>query len=412
MKMTSTPARGLPSVRRATFPAVVGLVAVASCARLLGADFDGKRARVDDGGTGAIVDSSLPDGPEPEPKPEAGGSPSCGVIVSANPQFATEPGDLPDLWFAYRSVDLGDTATDAGLAADSVGMDLPGANACRRPSWATRSDQGPTGIDNAAARGYLDFYRSAPPASVLPMSVLANLAIIGGVNSQLVRIRGWNGNADDPRVEVAFFDGSMGPEKIDTGFAPPKWGGQDVWYASITGVRDVTGLRGDCPPGVSPCYEPVVVGEGAVKERRLSLENVQGSRLSLIDQFRWQATIEGGPSSPRLTGGVIGGRVLVSTFYEIAGAAGDDKGGFRLCLDDDLFCGPGGLHDSMCSRVDVDSDGDGWCDALSAGSTFVAEPIRFGCPVDYGLQPSCPSEIHPRTLPCGQRCDGSPQGGG
>jgi hypothetical protein len=363
------------------------------CGRVLGADFDGRHLAAPPADASVALEAATPDasGTSGLRGPTDAAPRACEAILPAI-EVATA-GAVPELWFAVSKSDFGDRVADGGLAADTIGRDLPGAHRCISPPWAVAASEMPGGIDNALGRAYFGFSEGAG-SSAVPASVVVNVAIRLGYDTVLVRLRGWNGTADDPEVELVFVDGSMGTVALDQGHGEPAWHGQDVWNASAAALQPANGGR-----------RPTVFARGAVRGFRASAFVVGGS-VGLLAQYTWAGTLERGPYGYRIRDGLISGVVTTHTLFTIAGANAASAG--RLCTNSPLYARPGGFKEAMCSHVDVDSDGDGTCDALSAGSTFEAEPIVVGCPIEFGEQPRCPTAFDPQL----DRCEASDAGGG
>jgi len=339
-----------------------GLLAVwmsCGCARLLGADFEDKRARPE------LVDG--------------------GECLEILPGTHIPYDGLPDLWFFSKSTDFGDRTVDGGVAGDAIGLHVPDAGKCTVHSEEPTEPR--SGIDNAYARAYTDFYaNNGAPIGVVPSTsdLLTEFARNGDF-SHLVRIRGYNGEREDDEVEVDFIDGSMG-EPTRTDHPPPRLDGTDVWHPFVEQLA-VTGGKA----------VPLVVATGSVHDFRIRA-TFTGAPVGLFEGT-FEGTLEKDELGYHARDGVLSGALPVTRLLYAASVLAAGVGS-SVCADSPLYAGPNGIKAETCSHLDVDTNGDGVCDALSVGALVDIEPIRPGCPFQYDTAQLCDESKDPRNDSC------------
>jgi hypothetical protein len=145
------------------------------------------------------------------------------------PPRSPTPAGATELVVALGTVDGGDvTERDGGPSYRSVGLNLDAActgsvdgPSCLEPPWATANhDDGPNGEDNAF--GSL-VYSVEPTGLGTKATQLSEQA---GNFAWLVRVRDYNGEADDDQVDVALY-GATTQGKVSPKTA--KWDGADEW---------------------------------------------------------------------------------------------------------------------------------------------------------------------------------------
>jgi hypothetical protein len=175
------------------------------------------------------------------------------------------PSDAIEFTVAVRSVDLGeggDKTNPVGLNLDKFCTCLGEGPSCKDPPYATKEnhcdDKG--GVDNAASRLFAALDIALPPDKF--GSPFYSEKAEQGNWTLLLRVTGYNGELDDPRVTVAIYgpaglqassmsgaggtDGGGGaapadPCQTDPDAGPvvetiPCWNGHDVWRVADTSV--------------------------------------------------------------------------------------------------------------------------------------------------------------------------------
>lgn len=191
-----------------------------------------------DAGDGGGLDASHDAGPacplfRPPPRPSVDDGPSVDEVV-----FALEGIDL----------DQGDGWSTIGYDLDGLCSLLPDPEVeCYPPAASSVPEvDGESGIDNAFGHQVLPLLLVARPD-------FAEQAVRDqhdGISTFVIRIRGWNGTADDPLVDVMLATSEFGTPGLDDGGAPspmipdgalptygdggvppgPRWDGNDYWW--------------------------------------------------------------------------------------------------------------------------------------------------------------------------------------
>jgi hypothetical protein len=208
----------------------VPLVATAACSYY---DSSLLEPRVRDaGGSQPAGDASTESHDAPASDTPAG---SCKHRTPPDPPSVKNAGGSIELVVAMSSIDFGDSSSDAGMSYRSMGYDLDvkctcqgEGPSCQEAAWATAdSCDGPEGQDNSGGGLVAEMTAFVPESGTAKW----NADIQSGKWSVLLRVRGYNGQADDDQVEVAWYvPGPLGGlSSGDAGNARPVWDGNDVW---------------------------------------------------------------------------------------------------------------------------------------------------------------------------------------
>ena len=308
------------------------------------------------------------------------------------PDGGTEGGDL-DIVLAIREIFVNDEE------GNPVGFDLENVCTCQ--------GQGPTclappnGFDCDAPRGIDNNLSSVFPVLALALNV-PDLATYysaraeDGEWSLLMRIRDYNGEANDPQVRLSWYvtNGSM---------APPTWQGLDGWAISAASVQAGPdgGLDIDSPTFTddyafvndntlvaSMPQADLTIGGGA---NRIVFRVKAGGVVAHLEQETglWYATRSR-----------IFGRLQVDDmFYAISTFR--DGSGSAICTGDIFY---NQLKSGLCTLPDILAElGSSTtpCNAISVGLGFEAEEARLGeistpLPTDGG----CPDGESPADDTC------------
>lgn len=315
------------------------------------------------------------------------------------PPSSTEGDDVEDHSYFLRRVVL----DQSGGAWENIGLDLDGRctqppdndSECSPPGAPRPPTDGNDGIDNVFGGrlfGIVDIALMAQ--SGVDLQLTAETAQENG-KGPVMRLRGWNGTDDDPRVEVAISNsiftiapneaGEVPPFEIDGFFEPvdpttreilprPRWDGNDVAY-----FREDTFLDSD--PDVPLINDDNAYVAGGVVVARLPerfeiLFPAQdlGVLVRLTD-----ARALGTLSADRLSleNVVVAGRWRVLDLLETAENIG-------VCADTSEYGILQGQLDNIADvRATPGSGGEGVeCNAISVGVGFTGTRVRYG-----GLQP-------------------------
>ena len=363
---------------------VVLFVGSVGCAILAGLDGD-RRLASGTGGSSSVSASSSASG--------SGGA-SCVPVHIPGPPMIQDAGGSLDFTVALRTIDLGESSVTMG----KVGLDrdgvctCPGPPSCAEPTWAYASHcDGLGGRDNAAAQSFSLVNADLGPVISSPQfSYEANK----GAWSLLLRVRGYNGGADDDQVEAAFF---MTPGLTSL----PKWDGTDAWPVGDGSLADKMSL--DQPLFVDPkAYVSGGVLVASLSKLSVLIQSA-GVRLQLdLSDVALRATILQPDSGAgfHLTNGVLGASWILTDMFT-------DMGGLRLngvaiCTDSLSYAT---AKSRLCGTVDLGpsgSDAGAPCNALSFGMSFAADPAILG-PVAAlpAPSPGCSPMKDPSNDVCG-----------
>lgn len=318
---------------------------------------------------------------------DAGPTGCVGADYPGPPGGDDEDAGTPPLIFAVRTVDIGDLGTTPGYDLDHVCTCFDDAG----PTCVSAKAHcdAPGGIDNGAADllGLLTLATSSGQFSSAFYSQTAE----EGDWTMLVRVTGYNGQADDPSIVVDLFP-SHG-----MGGATPTWSGDDAWPVVESSVED---------GGV-----PLFRSEGAYVSGGVLVAAMPRAKLILGAQTPFAVSLTGGvitaqitrsSASWKLTKGVLAGRWALSDVFRAF--SGLRIAGKPLCTDDVTLYGAGKA--ALCTGADIRADGTSAkslpCDALSFGIGFTADPAQIGAPVpEQQPEGGCPPETDPANDSCG-----------
>jgi hypothetical protein len=342
------------------------------------------------------------------------------------------PSDAIEFTGAVRTIDLGeggDKTNPVGLNLDKFCTCLGEGPSCKDPPFATKEDHcdDKGGVDNAASRLFAAL-GLALPVDKFGSAFYSNKAE-EGFWTLLLRVTGYNGELDDPRVTVAIYgpaglqassksgmgstDGGGGagasdPCQTDPDAGPivetiPCWNGHDVWRVGETSVGPSKSVD-------EPLYfdENAYVSKGtlvaSVTETTLSL----GGATSYLGIKLTAGTIVGAIQAPQVDGlgfrivnGTLAARWKTADIFQTLSTFSSD--GENLCKDDEpvysLF------KERVCGFVDISSTLGGAtlvCDSISFGMRFSTFPVKLGDigPV-LGKTTTCPAEFDPANDKCG-----------
>jgi hypothetical protein len=358
----------------------------------------------------------------------SGGAGACQSVVPPGPPAASDPGpDTVDFVAAIRAVDFGETDLADG---PRIGYDLDNlctcsptvpngpvdGQSCNVPSWATERCDGPGGRDNAVAQ----LFELAAAFDQTFDSAAQSLAADQGQWSLLVRVRQYNGMANDDHVLVSLHPSpGLDNDPCLPVNSQPHWDGSDQWPVdsmSLHGSAGGTGVGGcgAAGPGAEgyDIDDPVFFDDnGYVNDGVLVAAlpraglvfsgNDSAIEMNLVAGYL-TATIGGSSSSGWvLTNGLLVGRWKLSDFFLTVRTM--TSGGQPLCTDNNVYQM---LKTAVCTFPDIHSElspPTEPCDAMSFAMGFEAEPAQLGF-VFVGdvvdIDP-CPSATDPANDTCG-----------
>lgn len=338
----------------------------------------------------SIYDPSLL-APAPSPTVADGGDASAEAAPDADscphasaplPPVADDGTATLDLVFVTDSFQLLQAKTPLGLDLDGV-CTCPGPEACRSvtspPKPHCDDDAGRDNSGGATIATFASVSESFNEDAI-------NARLRSGGSSLLLRIKGYNGGANDTQVTAIVYKSSGLQPAGDGGTpAPPKFDGTDRWLldpVSIVGGATATGI--DCegnPQCIALTFDPkaYVADHVLVMRVDLALPIGAGSQLDVTNAWVTARLVQRGTTFA-LEQGNIAGRWRADKVLAIVANAASPAGPGPLCNDKatyqiikQLVCGAADLpSDPALDRTDVP------CDALSLGLGFTASAARLG----------------------------------
>jgi hypothetical protein len=224
---------------------------------------------------------------------------------------------------------------------------------------------GSGGIDNNAG----DLFNLVNSRTDLEKRV--NDGIVVGKNSLLVRLGGYNGKADDPRVTVSIYaspgllDGSGQPQ-------PPQFVDTEAWSLDDAQFNAIT----DLPTATTDGY----VANGTVVAFLDAKIALSDSFSLTFDGAIFTAQLDLTGSKPAITSGIIAGRWPATDILRVLARQRTSDSGTALCDDPISYAVAKGI---ICGDLDIRSDrandGKGLaCDATSASLRFLGGHASLG----------------------------------
>ena len=190
--------------------------------------------------------------------------------------------------------------------------------------------------------------------------------------TMLVRVRGWNGEKDDDRIEVAVFPSSGLPKES----FPAKWDGTDAWpiprtaiadgYSDVEHPRFVDGngyVAGGVLVASLPESEMLIAGKNTIVPVHLTAGFVTGR-------------LEKKGAAWAIRDGVVAARWKVSDLFTTLSVV--TLAGQSLCRDSGYYAV---VKKTICALPDITSElasPTADCDAVSVGMLYQAEPAKLG----------------------------------
>ncbi|MBK8257789.1 MAG: hypothetical protein IPK82_34610 [Polyangiaceae bacterium] len=366
--------------------ALLAALGAASCAALVGLDQDFERGTGATGGAGGGGAAGT------------GGTtttgPACQPVHPPDNPGGTDSGDI-EFVTAMRKIDLDEKSPDVTL-----GMDIDGLCTCLEgapPMCTPIADlvcDGPNGIDNALGIIFAAVYDLSSGAIT---SGQLSAAAGKGQWTNLVRVRGYNGEANDPKVSVQVYM----TQGVNAGMPTPVWDGNDAWPVDDTSLA--------APPDLDSAListEDAYVADNVIVVHIPSEQlRIRGTLFEMNLDLRdvtFRANLEPGTAAGqyKFTNGVVSGKwALVDAFKGLSSIR--YASGNKLCIGDDNYLA---VKSTICGNADIRIEsGEGTCDALSFGATFASDPAKLGMVVPAAGPPSDPCD--PGTDPTSDFCE-------
>lgn len=340
------------------------------------------------------------------------------ATVPPPPSVTGSGGDI-EIIVAVRAFDLGELETDAGSAP--VGFDLDRTCTCQGegPNCTPLADAGadasahcdaPEGRDNAAARIF-KLLTSAFGEDGFG-SAFYSAKTEEGAWSVLLRVRGYNGEPDDDRVQFDWYVATNFSAGGNVG--APQWDGEDAWPILSSALN-----RSESDAGTaldSGVYNPedtrftdpnaYVTGGvlvAALPEAEITLSGGVNTISILVSGGTLSATIEPAAVSGGylLRDAIFGGRWKTSeVFRSLSTYRSND--GKAYCKTDPFYPA---AKSTLCGSADIlDRPGSPtlYCDSISIGIRFQTFPARIGAILDPAPpSPGCmPAAFSPENDAC------------
>lgn len=323
----------------------------------------------------------------------------CALAHAPRPPAAGDPsgGDV-EILAASHFIDLG-LPNDAGIAR-LLGYDLDGVNTCcraapescsARTANATHCDlEG--GIDNSGG-ALIRTLAQLGGKALDPATV--NQRIDKGQYTLLVRVRGYNGQANDTKVELSVYvsDGIAPDDAGST--ATPAWDGTDTWTVDSNSVLFGGNDGGPLVPNFVDA-NAYVVSHVLVASLDFPIELGATTGQSFSIQLTGTVitgTLTQASSGWKIDDGQFAGRWSTPKLLASLGGIRLSSGGY-ICPGTSFY--QNAKTNFICPAVDIalDRSDDGKakpCSALSMGFGFAVVPARFGPVVTKPVGPStCP----------------------
>lgn len=327
------------------------------------------------------------------------------------PMDVPDSGDI-DFVVAVRTVELGESApadNPVGINLDQTCTCISEGPSCIYPTWANKDHcDDKNGVDNAAAKVFKSIV-AALGETGFGSSFYSKMAEEGEW-SLLLRVQGYNGQLNDPKVKFSIYTTPGYGNTVGAGGAggmpvepDPKWDGTDEWDVSTDSLQDMATLD-------LPIYfdDKAYVSEGTLvanltesvirfagTNSKLSIKLTAGSFLGSIQN----------PASDslgfRIVNGTVSGRWKTEDLF-------DNLGTFTA--EGQSFCNDGGFiyntfKKTVCGYVDIASTLGGptlECDSLSFAMRVQTHPAKLGpIYVPDDAMSSCPVGQNPADDGCG-----------
>ena len=313
----------------------------------------------------------------PVTEPDGGGV-DGGSAIDAGPELlhpperpAIEDADGTDLTFGLRDIVLDPTIfEDGGWERFSFDLDqrLTVSQATSSCMGSVPIPDGARGEDNVFAATFVDALQRARGTD---LQSYARTRMVDGDNIPMVRIEGWNGMDDDPRVLV--WIGSSAQVENGEGGSTAEWDNRDVLYPNPSGF-----VEGDIT-------QPLVLDDNAYVSGRILVAllpdasvaipqsaSVPPLALSMRDVF---LVAEISVDNTRLRNARLLGRAPVVEFGRAMTESGICAGSEDQTALDILITQ---FVDIRANAAQDNTDPPVACDALSVGLGFTGYQVRLG----------------------------------
>jgi len=304
---------------------------------------------------------------------------------------------------AMRSFDIADESGDplnVGYDLDMRCTCLGESNGCQRTWAGVDVCDGPDGRDNAGGQFLKDistFFQGFGPVDW-------NAKLQSGEWGLLLRVLGYNGEADDDRVTMQLYVPRSYYHLMDGGIEPPKWDGTDVWPIRSTCLED----PGD--GGTWDVNKPLYLDGLAYVSGGVLVASVSQGTMQVDDNFAIEFTgafltariVRDASDAWALEEGVLATRWRLTNLLGQLSNMDDPVFGDPICTDNALYAT---VKEKICGYADMLA-GVGTptslCDSLSLAMRFEAIAAGLGqVVVGTPSPPRCDPSRDPANDSCG-----------
>jgi len=322
---------------------------------------------------------------------------------AGRPEPSTEGPDIGEIFFALRAINIhqpGDEWKRVGYDLDNLCTQPPDyVSQCEPPrAGATTEIDGLNGTDNSVGHNLIPLLLVAD--SELELDADRNQT--QGTGTPLIRILHWNGQAQDPQVEVVFAQAVFGATALEDGGQPdaeiprdggltygdggnapqPSWNGSDWWWARDDSFFDGDPARPRIHDDRAYVVDHTLVFSIPDREDIVFAGESRGLAVRLTD-----AVITGRISNDksRLDDVTVAGRWAINDILSTAENAGICRGSGSYELLEGLLMG---MADVVSNPT---AGGPGAvCDAISVGVGFTGYEAHFAAVhFSFGFPNAC-----------------------
>ncbi len=327
------------------------------------------------------VDAPEIDAPMDDAGTDAG--PACPLKhPNTRPAAGTEGPDGPEISFALRDVIFDQRANrwqDVAYDIDnSCTLELTDEFLCTPPTGGAPTLDGDMGEDNSVGRELFSVLVGFDPTFESEMQ-----ALMAGGRTIVLRVNGWNGMDDDPRVDVSIGQ-AVGLERPDVE-TTPQWDGDDTWN-----IADTSFVSGDPARPLIRDDNAYVSGRQLVMSmpdrQRMVMPWANGELFTLLlTDAKWTGFINA--DATRMEQVILSGRYAEMDIGPAFTTVGICPGSFERGIVD------AEIREDLDVRSRPGSGGPGiMCDALSVGLGFTGYASTWGSPLPPPEPgpPACP----------------------
>jgi hypothetical protein len=341
-------------------------------------------------------------------KNDAGGCSHARAL--APPIISTDQTRSVEFVVAFKTYDMGEIDQrekteryrEMSYDLDNVCTGQGEGPSCVNSYWTleTPIEEGPEGRDNAQGAITYRSYRQRGSAS---STEAVNSSIEAGSITTVIRIRGYNEQTVDSKVEVAVFAATMNPQneagELLGPLSRPQWRGEDVWAAAYPWWVDND--ENNQPSTEHPKYfdANAYVTDSVLVAKLDRMEVPPFLQMSqVVITARIVRNDDGGWA---LTNGIFAGRVKTDDLLASVEYVREPDSPGYICRGSpsyrrskEIYCGAADL------TFEHSTDPSAQCDATSWGWTFEAQPAKLSGTGTAKQLANCTEELSPDNDSC------------